>query len=119
MANNFEIKEKIVRSGNSKIFENWRSLVPTITMQDFLDALAWVCEDVETGRLTREIGLTKEGIVKIRRINKAIVTMYRMDNNMNWNGDNFRIPCDNPDFADKDGKIWTNLKISLSARDRV
>ena len=43
--NNYEIKEKIVKAGNSKIFKNWKENVPEISEKDFLEALRWVCED--------------------------------------------------------------------------
>lgn len=45
MLNNYEIKEKIVKAGNSKIFKNWKENVPEISEKDFLEALRWVCED--------------------------------------------------------------------------
>ena len=39
-----------------------------ITTQDFLDALEWVCEDPfdEEGRITREIGLEQNRIVRLQ-----------------------------------------------------
>ena len=56
-------KEKTVKAGESKIFSDWKRLVPTLTEDEFLVNLRWVCEDMcengdGTGRLTREIGLT-------------------------------------------------------------
>jgi hypothetical protein len=132
--NNFEVKRKLVIEGKSKIFNDWKELSPNLTVEEFLLNLAWVCEDPcengdGTGRLTREMGLTKEGIVHINRINGEITTMYRADNGRLWSGDNFRVKCTEKfvknadkvkaDFADADGMIVFNYKISLSAKDKV
>lgn len=67
--NNFEIKKKIVLAGGSKIFKNW-SEHSTITMDDFLEALEWVCEDEfdEKNRRIRWIGLEPDRIVKLKAI---------------------------------------------------
>lgn len=120
--NNFEVKQKIVLAGNSSIFKNWQELLPNLTEEMFLDALRWVCDDpAQNGeRLTREIGLMKIGIVKLIRHNaKSGLVTIRHENGRLWTGDNFRIPCDNPDYADDDGTILQTFKLSLSARDRV
>lgn len=120
--NNFEIKKRIVLAGESKVFKNWQELLPNITEDMFLAALKWVCEDpAEHGeKLTREIGLTKIGIVKLIRHNSSsgLVTI-RHESGKLWTGDNFRVPCNNPDYADEDGTILQTFKLSLSARDRV
>ena len=57
----FETKKKIVLAGESRIFNNWKEH-STITREEFLEALEWVCSDPlkEDGRMTREIGLTLE-----------------------------------------------------------
>lgn len=119
---NFEIKKKIVLAGESKVFKNWKQLLPTITEEMFLAALEWVCEDPakEGEKLTREIGLTKTGIVKLIRHNSQNgMTTISYENGKPWSGDCFRVPCDNPDFADEDGTTLQLFKLSLSARDRI
>lgn len=120
--NNYEAKEKIVLAGESKVFKNWQELLPNITEEMFLEALKWVCEDPakDGEKLTREIGLTKIGIVKLIRHNrKSGLVTFRYENGTLWSGDNFRVPCNNPDYADADGTIVQTFKLSLSARDRI
>ena len=60
----FETKKKIVLAGESRIFNNWKEH-STITREEFLEALEWVCSDPlkEDGRMTREIGLTPTRII--------------------------------------------------------
>lgn len=120
--NSIEKKAQIIRSGNSKVFINWQKLLPNLTEEMFLAAVKWVCEDpAEEGeKLTREIGLTRIGIVKLNRHNlKNGMTEIRHENGRLWTGDVFRVPCDNPDYADENRTIKQNLKLSLSARDHV
>lgn len=122
MNNNFETKKKIILAGDSEVFKNWQRLLPNLTEEMFLDAVKWVCDDpAQHGeKLTREIGLTRIGIVKLNRHNlRTGLTEFRYENGRLWTGDNFRIPCDNPDYADEDGTILQTFKLSLSARDRV
>ena len=114
--NNFEIKKKIVLAGNSRIFNDWAAH-STITMDDFISALQWVCEDAldENGKLTREIALAPDHIVKLRRVNDSLgmtgFYKYPSDNGgagslgALWNGEKF-----------PDGFV---RKISLSAKDRI
>lgn len=70
MKNFFEVKKKIVLAGDSRIFKDWAAH-STITMDEFVSALQWVCEDAldENGKLTREIALAPDRIVKLRRSN--------------------------------------------------
>lgn len=114
--NNFEIKKKIVLAGNSRIFNDWAAH-SSITMDEFISALQWVCEDAldENGKLTREIALAPDRIVKLRRVSdRAGMTAfyeYPSDNGVAgslgalWNGEKF------PDGFSR--------KISLSAKDRI
>lgn len=114
--NNFEIKRKIVLAGNSRIFNDWVAH-STITMDDFISALQWVCEDAldESGKLTREIALAPDRIVKLRRVNDSLgmTGFYEYPSNNGsvgslgalWNGEKF-----------PDGFV---RKISLSAKDRI
>lgn len=114
--NNFEIKKKIVITGNSRIFNDW-SAHSSITMDDFISALQWVCEDAldENCKLTREIALAPDHIVKLCRVNDSLgmtgFYKYPSDNGGTgslaslWNGEMF-----------PDGFV---RKISLSAKDRI
>lgn len=114
--NNFEVKKKIVLSGNSRIFNDWAAH-STITMDDFISALQWVCEDAldENGKLTREIALAPGRIVRLRRVNDSLGMTafyeYPSDNGGTgslaslWNGEMF-----------PDGFV---RKISMSAKDRI
>ena len=114
--NNFEIKKKIVLAGDSRIFKDWAAH-STITVDDFVTALEWVCEDSlgENGKLTREIALAPDRIVKLRRSNDSFGMTafyeYPSDNGGDgalgslWSGERF-----------PDGFIH---KVTLSAKDRV
>lgn len=64
---NYEAKKRVVQAGKSRICNNWVEHTD-ITPQDFLDALEWVCEDPfdEEGRITREIGLEQNRIVRLQ-----------------------------------------------------
>lgn len=114
--NNFEIKKKIVLAGDSRIFKDWAAH-STITMDEFVSALQWVCEDAldENGKLTREIALAPDRIVKLRRINdRFCMTAF------------YEFPSDNGGNGTL-GALWGGAmfhdgfvhKISLSAKDRV
>ena len=64
---NYEIKEMIVKKGDSKIFNNWHKHVG-VTEHEFLDALKWLCNDPKDGgknknRLTREIMCLPSGSI--------------------------------------------------------
>lgn len=114
--NNFEIKKKIVLAGGSRIFKDW-SAHSSITVEDFLDALQWVCADPldANGKLTREIALSPDRIVKLRRSNGHFgMTAF------------YEYPCDNGGDGDF-GSLWSGekfpdgfiRKISVSAKDRI
>lgn len=125
---NYELKRRIVQEGKSRVFTEWNKLVPSLTEKEFLENLEWLCADPrengdgKTGRLTREIGLTSQGIVHLTRQNDWLTSFYRDDTNELWTGDFFKIKI----AADKnkavkiaDGMITQHAKISLSAEDRV
>lgn len=121
---NFDICKKIIDGGNSDIFEDWKNHAP-ITKEDFLEALKWLSEDPCDGgqrkcKMTREVGLTPFGIVRLKRTYGVDdFCTIRYEDGFLWGGATFRVPCDNPDFADKDGTCLVNFKISLSCMDRV
>lgn len=121
--NNFEAKAKIVASGNSRIFKAWNEALPNLTEEMFLKELEWLCGDPldNFGKLTREIGLTSYGIVRLKRnYNQGSgLTTIRYEDGRLWDGDFFRRPCSNKNYADENGMITEHHKISLSARDRV
>lgn len=133
--NGFEIKKRLVLEGKSEIFAKWQELVPSLTVEEFIENLEWLCADTRenddgSGRLTREIGLTTKGIVKIKRVNGWMTIMYRLDTHERWMGDWFVVPCiekfvKNADnaikmgYADENGKIRLHYKISLSCADRI
>lgn len=125
---NFEIKRRLVVEDKSKIFTAWKELVPSITKEDFIENLEWLCNDPREygngeGRLTREIGLTTKGIVHLTRQNEWLTTFYREDNKELWGGDFFTVKGDEKavkmGLADKNGMVFVRRKISLSAEDRI
>lgn len=119
--NNYEAKEKIVNAGESKILKNWMEH-STITAQDFLTALEWVCNDPldDKGRMTREIGLTPTGIVKLDRVYNASGVCGFYHNGKLWDGEWFERPASNNKESQFYGATLTERhKISLSCKDRV
>lgn len=60
----FEVKKKIVLTGNSTVFNNWREVTGgKLTAGAFLSGLEWLCEDPldEHGRVTRALALNGDG----------------------------------------------------------
>lgn len=126
----YEVKKRLVQEGKSTVLTAWKELVPSLTEEEFLKNLEWLCADPrengdgKTGRLTREIGLTSQGIVHLTRHNDWLTSFYRDDTNELWTGDFFKIAADKNKavkigYADTDGMITQHAKISLSAEDRV
>ena len=118
---NFETKAKIISLGESKIFKDWQSALPNLTEEMFIKELKWLCDDPcdQYGKITREIGLTGHGIVRLYRHYDGLLTTIRNPDGKIWMGDSFYRPCNNKNFADENGMIWENHMISLSAADRV
>lgn len=122
--NNFETKKEIVLAGNSKIFNNWAEH-SNITKDDFIEALGWLCNDPlnAEGKMTREIGLTPKGIVKLdRRYGEGGMCAFYLEGEL-WGGAVFTRPCENEReklFSFDGGKnVEERHKISLSCKDRV
>lgn len=96
---NYAIKEKIVKAGNSEIFNKWHEY--GVSEEDFLNGLKWLCEDplIGRGRLTRELGCTPDGkLVKLKRVLiKGQLTAF---------------------YEEETGYHW-DYNVSISARDRV
>ena len=112
----FETKKKIVLAGDSRIFKDWAAH-STITMDEFISALHWLCEDAldRNGKLTREIALAPDRIVKLRRVNDSLgMTAF------------YEYPRDNGSDGEL-GSLWSGekfpdgfvRKISLSVKDRI
>lgn len=121
--NCFEIKEKIVRKGESRIFNNWHENAG-IEMEDFIDGLRWLCDDpMPGGRLTRELGCicrADAGMTDEQRAiwytgpkPEGVVRLYRLTRVYDKDGH-----CA---FYDDEGRLWGHSAecASISARDRV
>ena len=121
--NDFEIKKKLVLSGKSRIFKEWKEH-SSITEADFIEALEWLCADPldEKGRMTREIGLSPTGIVRLSRgYGKEGLCTFHHEGSL-WDGEFFTTPCrtEKEKLFSMDGKTLKTLcKITLSCRDRV
>ncbi len=115
----FEAKKKIVMAGKSSVFKNWKEH-STITVDDFLDALSWVCDDPKNGgarkcKVTREIALTPTGIKKLKIIYEDLGFnhLLEIDTGKKWEGEFFEQDCDKK--FDPTGKVKLMQKICLSA----
>ena len=135
----FEAKKKIVESGASAIFENWRQ-VSGIDESEFIDALEWVCDDphANDGKLEREIGLvvTPDGEMKRFMLSDDVPEMTKRAFGREWDESMTRgrivklkrVYYEDGSFAgfylleDDDGqKAGTRWRgnVSLSARDAI
>ena len=122
--NAFTAKKKLVEEGKSRIFKNWLEH-STITKSDFINALAWVCDDNldEKKRPTREIALTPTCIIKLHRgyTEHGLCAFYKVDDGTKWEGDWFeREPLTEKEkkFA-INGKLTERHMISLSCKDMI
>ena len=105
---NFSTKEKIILAGNSKVFNDWHKNCG-VSMDDFLHALRWLCEDPCNGgrngiMMTRELG-SKRGDPKLYRLKR----LYYQNTN---------------DFAgfyyEDTGLSWSNQDaVSISVKDHI
>ena len=106
---------------NSKIFKNWCEH-STITEEEFVEAISWLHDDPrdEKGRMTREIGLTPTGIIKLTRTYTNDGRCYFYHNGELWNGEHFTTPCGNEKekaFSADGENLVTFHKITLSPED--
>ena len=120
---NFNIKKKLIEENHSKVFENW-SEHSTITKEDFITALEWLCNDPLTadGRVTREIGLTPTGIVKLARKYNTEGLSALYENGKLWSGEIFIRPCENEHertFSFDGKNIKERHEISISCREQI
>ena len=106
---------------NSKIFKNWCEY-STITEAEFIEALAWLHGDPrdDQGRMTREIGLAPEGILRLTRTYTNDGRCYFYHNGELWNGEHFSTPCRTEKekrFSADGENLITPHKITLSPED--
>lgn len=94
--NKYELLEKIVKKGESKVFKNWSQY--GVSMDNFLEGLKWLCEDPEKDygngkiRMTRELGCNPKGeLVKLKRVydqNGEFVSFCNIDTGFTWSNVN-------------------------------
>ena len=106
---------------NSKIFRSWQEH-STITEAEFVEALRWLHDDPrdEQGRMTREIGLTPTGILRLTRTYTNDGRCYFYHNGELWNGEHFSTPCrtEKEKRFSADGENLTTFhKITMSPED--
>lgn len=124
MKNHFDIKKRIVESGNSTIFAQWQRFCPSLTKEKFIENLKWLCEDpgIEingTMKMLRELGLTPTGIIHINRCyyEDGSFSGFYHDGKL-WNGSYFKTYWPDKRYS-VDGEIKVLYRICLSPADRV
>ena len=94
----YEVKERIVKSGTSKVFDDW-AVHEGITMEQFLDGLRWICDDPCTdGRVTRDIGCKHGKVVKITRAFDS---------------------CGGVELYGEDGRSWNRQYPAINCREKI
>jgi hypothetical protein len=124
--NHIDVKKKIIEINENSIFHNWQEH-SSITKEDFIEALEWVCKDRfdDFNRCTRQIGLEPDKIVKLKVVYDAgtwLPTYFNIDGNSRWEGAFFSFKAETETekaFADKNGMLTNYKKIMLSAKDDV
>ena len=122
--NSFLAKKKIVLEDKSVVFKAWAEH-STVTKEEFIKSLEWLCDDTldERGRMTREIGLTPNGIVKLQRIyGKGDMCAFYQEDGQLWPGAWFKTPCktEKEKLFSLDGETLDFCyKICLSCKDKV
>lgn len=106
---------------NSKIFRSWCEH-STITEDEFVAALGWLHDDPydDKGRMTREIGLSPTGILRLTRAYTDNGLCYFYHEGKLWSGEHFSTPCKNEKeraFSADGENLITFHKISLSPED--
>ena len=123
----YEIKKHIVESGGSKVFNAWHELVPSLTKEEFVENLKWLCEDpcAEYGNegiiASRSIGLTPEGIIHLqKKYPKVGPASYFTEDGKRWEGSTFDVSCDEreKEFLGKETRK-TVQKIQIEPYDKV
>ena len=118
--NGYKNKAKLVKDGYSRTFEVWQLVLPTLSKDEFIENLKWVCEDDQKDKASRGMALTPDGIAKLYYEYtdngcKAHFTATKEE----WTGARFRIPCFDDRYADFDGTILQRFKLDLSSKDNV
>jgi hypothetical protein len=123
--NGFDYKKKLIENDMSKVLKEWQKY-SSITKEDFLQAVEWVCRDTfdEFNRETRKIGLESDRIVKlgVRHYFDGPTIFYDIESGLTWGGAVFKFPAKTEKekiFADNDGMFISNRKVCLSARDKI
>lgn len=88
MKTKYELCEKIVKSGNSKVFKNWNEFTG-ITEEEFLKGLKWLYGDdvLGEGISDKELGITKDGKLhklKRKRCQDTGIIAFYDENNLLW-----------------------------------
>ena len=114
-------EKTFIFNSNSRIFLNWCEH-STITEEEFVEALGWLHGDPrdDQGRMTREIGLTPTGILRLTRAYTDNGLCYFSNNGELWNGEHFSTPCRTEKekrFSADGESIVTFRKITLSPDD--
>lgn len=128
--NAFLAKAKLVLKGESKVFKEW-SEHSTITKENFLTELCWLCEDPldSLGRCTRAIGLAPDGIIRLMYSRNCETTsICRCEEifsgseiHETWQGETFTRPA----VTEKEKKLFgdspikEHWKIFINCKDRV
>ena len=115
------MEKTFIFNPNSQIFQNWKDH-STITEEEFVSALKWLHGDPrdEQGRMTREIGLTPTGILRLTRTYTNDGRCYFYHNGELWNGEHFSTPCRTEKekrFSADGENLITLHKITLSPED--
>ena len=115
------MEKTFIFNPNSKIFLSWCEH-STITEEEFVEALKWLHDDPydNQGRMTREIGLAPEGILRLTRTYTDDGRCYFYHDGELWNGEHFSTPCRTEKekrFSADGENLITFHKISLSPED--
>ena len=115
------MEKTFIFNPNSQIFQNWKDH-STITEEEFVAALSWLHDDPrdEQGRMTREIGLSPTGILRLTRAYTDQGLCYFYNNGELWNGEHFTTPCRTEKekrFSADGENLITFHKITLSPED--
>lgn len=118
---NFERDKRIIKEGKSEILKNWKKH-SKITDEEFIENLKWVREDPldEKGRITREIGLTPDGIVRLTKaydINTGLCALYL--NGIFWGGAVFERETTEKEKSMYGETVTEIHKVCLSSADHI
>lgn len=106
-------KEEIVKSDKSWMLKEWQKH-SSITKEQFLDALKWVCSEKYNAA-----GLTKTGWIKLRWHHERSGTILRELSGLAWAGDRFPVEVREDLKAYYGDTVDVVQKIALSSWDRV